>query len=134
VSWIIQTTLRNREIIREKHDIDSDEFNDLIVIEKKIEELYREGFLSDMDIFIINGISDGSNITELTDSLGKSRIVIGRTFVQICDRVAYFIGGYFTDEGYLNHMREDYKLSEDDLDKLRTYMGGRFKHKLMRTK
>ena len=134
MSWIIQTILKNREEIREKQDIDSDEFNDLLVIEGKVDELYKEGFLSDIDMYIIDGISDGSNVSELTDSLGKSRIVIGKAFVQICDRIGYFIGGYFTDEGFLEHMKEDYRLSEDNLDKLRIYMGSRFKHKLMRIK
>jgi hypothetical protein len=134
MSWIIQTILRNREVIRTRQDIESDEFNNLLTIESKIDELYKEGFLSDIDLCIINLVADGRSISELEGRIGKSRITISKTFIQLCERIAYFLGDYFTDEGFLNNMKDDYKLSEDDLDRLRVHMSGKFKHKLMRSK
>jgi len=132
MSWIIQTLLRNRVEIRSKQNIESDEYSDLMLIEAKVEELYKDGFLSDIDMTIINLVSDGKHIIDMEGTIGKDRVTISKTFVQICDRLAYFLGGYFTDDGFLENMKEDYKLSDDEIEKMRLYMNSRYKHKLMR--
>ena len=132
MSWIVQHLLRNREILNTTQDIESDEFNDLLVVEEKINELYKEGFLSDIDMYIIDLVSDGRSLRELEESIGKSRITISRTFIQICERIAYFLGGYFTDDGFIENIKNMYKLADDDVDKLKSHMEGKFKHKLMR--
>ncbi len=134
MSWICQYLLRNKEIITSEPDIDSDQYNDLLVIEKKIEELHEEGFLSDLDLYIIDLVSDGRPIKDLEKSLDRSRITISKTFIQICNRIAYFLGGYFTDEGFLENMKQNYRLSDEDIEKLNSYINGKFKHKLMKRK
>lgn len=132
MGWIVQHLLRNRESIRVREDIESDEFNDLIVVESKIKELFDSGFLSDMDLYVIEMVADGKPIRELEEAIGKNRITISKTFIQICDRISYFLGGYFTDEGFLDNMKKSYHLTEDQIDKLKAYMNGKFKHKLIR--
>lgn len=132
MSWIVQHLLKNSESIKVKQDIDSDEYNNLLVVESKVVELYENGFLSDIDRYIIELVSDGRPLVELESSLDKNRLAISKTFVQICSRISYFLGGYFTDEGFLESMQEDYRLSEEDMEKLRLHINGRFKHKLMR--
>lgn len=134
MSWIVQSLLRNKIEIRSRLDIESDEYADLLVVEKKISDLHTEGFLSDMDIYIIDLVSDGRPIRELEKAIDKSRITISRVFIQICERVAYFLGGYFTDEGFIENMSLNYRLSASDIDSLRLYINGKFKHKLMRNK
>ena len=115
-------------------DIESDEYNNLLTVEAKIKELYSEGFLSDMDLYIIDLVSDGRPIKELEEPIGKCRITISKTFIQICNRIAYFLGGYFTDEGFLDELKSNNRLSDEDIDKARTYIEGKFKHTLMRNK
>lgn len=135
MSWIIQYLLRNKESIKSaklSEDIGVDSYDDLLVVESKIKELYEEGFLSDLDIYIIDLIADGRPIRELESPLGKNRLTISKTFVQICKRISYFLGGYFTDDGFLSNMKEQYKLSDIDIDKLKLFMAGKFKHKLMK--
>ena len=44
--WYIQHLLKNRLEIRTNGDIESDEFNDLIIIEKKIKSLYMADIIS----------------------------------------------------------------------------------------
>ena len=132
MSWIVQYLLRNKDIIKETHNIESDEFNNLIVVEGKIKELHSSGFLSDIDIWIVDLVSDGRPIRNLEEDVGKNRITISRTFIQICDRIAYFLGGYFTDDGFLESMKINYKLNDTEVDKLKLHMNGKFKHKLMR--
>lgn len=132
MSWIVQHLLRNKEIIRSEQDIESDDYDNLLVIEAKVKELHDEGLLSDMDIYIIDLVSDGKPIIELESTLSKNRVTISKTFIQICSRISYFLGGYFTDEGFLENMKINYRLSTEDIDKIKLYINGKFKHKLMR--
>lgn len=132
MSWIIQHLLRNGESIKTSPDIESEEFNNLLTVESKIDELYREGFLSDMDLFIIESMSDGKPMKELESKVDMNRVTISRTFIQICDRISYFLGGYFTDEGFIDNMKKNYKLDDSQIDHIKLHMQGRFKHKLIR--
>jgi hypothetical protein len=134
MSWICENLLRNKVSILTEPDLESDEYNNLLVIESKINELYKEGFLSDLDMYILELVSDGRPLTELEQTLYKSRITVSKTFIQICSRIAYFLGGYFTDEGFLDNMKINYRLSDEDIEKLKLHMSGRFKHKLMKRK
>lgn len=132
MSWIVQHLLRNKELIKSVPDIESDEYNNLLVVESKINELYNEGFLSDIDLSILQLVADGRPIRNLESEIDKNRITISKTFVQICDRISYFLGGYFTDEGFLDVLKSNYRLNDNQVSELKEYMSGKFKHKLMR--
>ena len=100
-SFTVENLLRNRLLIKnqalyataeEPYNMDSDEFNDLIVIEKKIKELYDYNLLSDFDMEIIEFVSDGKPLSKSKDILGKDRTTISKNFSVICERIAYFLG------------------------------------------
>ena len=134
MGWIVQHLLRNKVAIKTTEDIESDEYNNLLVVEGKINELHSQGFLSDIDIYILELVSDGRPLKELEGSIDKNRITISKTFVQLCDRISYFLGGYFTDEGFLENMKSNYKLDDTQIEAVKLHMTGKFKHKLMRKK
>jgi hypothetical protein len=134
MSWIVQNLLRNKVSILTEPDLESDEYNNLLVIQTKIKDLYSDGLLSDMDMYILELASDGRPLRDMEETLYKSRITITKTFRQICNRVAYFLGGYFTDEGFLENMRINYRLSSENIDAIKKHMAGQFKHTLMKRK
>lgn len=130
MSWIVQSLLNNRVVIKEQNEIESDEYNDLLLIEKKIDSLKRDGLLSDEEL---ETISEATGDTP--GFYSKSRVkreTLQRKFTAICDRLAFYLGGYFTDEGYLDYMRKKYRLDEEQLEVLRTYMKSVYKHKIIR--
>lgn len=133
MSWIVQHLLRNKELIK-SGDTDSDEYDNLLVVERKIADLYSNNFLSDMDLYIINLVADGRPLRNLESNIDKNRLTISKTFIQICERISYFLGGYFTDEGFLANMKSQYKLTDDEVNTLRMFTHGKFKHKLMKRK
>lgn len=133
MSWIVESLLRNKVSIKTKQDIEADDYNNLLIIEKKIDDLHNEGFLSDMDMYILELASDGRSLADLEEQLGKGRAAISRTFVQICDRVAYFLGGYFTDDGFLHYMKDNYRLSDEEVNKVKEHIESKYKHKLIRS-
>lgn len=156
MSWIVQNLWNNRETIRNKtrrhggiaynfalaygseesydddkggYDdpfIENDEFNDLLVIERAVKELTELGLLSEDDLEILYssgiGIYNNENRQRKTDS---------KHFYQVCERIAYYLGGYFTDEGYLNYLKKKYKFTEDQVDTARAFMNSKFKNKIL---
>jgi hypothetical protein len=130
MSWIIQSLLNNKNYIREKNDIESDQFNDLILVEKTIEELSKKGLLSTTDLDIIAEMSG-----DVSGFLGKpksQRETENKKYSSICDRIAFYMGGYFTDEGYLAYMKTKHRLTEDQVETMRNYIASPFKHKIAR--
>lgn len=125
MSWIVQSLLNNREIIREEADIDSDEFNDLLVVEKAIKELIEQSRLSADDLAIL-GIQEDDISSKL------ERHTLAKRKEQLCERIAYYLGDYFTDEGYLDEFAKKHRLSSEQVRSLWKYIHSNNKHKIIR--
>lgn len=132
MSWIIQHLLKNSLEIKETKNLDYDAYDNLIIVEKKIKDMYNDGYLSEVDMKIIDLVADGKSIISMEVFLDKNRLTISKTFIQICNRISYFLGGYFTDDGFLYNMKINYRLSDSDILKIKYFISGNFKHKLMR--
>lgn len=132
MSWIIQTLLRDRPYLLESHNLDSDDYNNLLLVEKKIDTLYKAGLLSISDLDIIRAVSRGDSVTDLEKNLNLNRITISKKFIKLCDRVAYFMGGVFTTEGYISQVARNNRLTLDQVKILRNYISGKYKHKIIR--
>jgi hypothetical protein len=112
--------------------LDDDDYNDLLIIEKKIKDLYSNGLLTDEELELIEHVSDGKPLNQVGTEINKSRLTMARKFYAITNRIAQSLGGYFTDEGYLDYMQNKYNLTEEQVDAARNYMESRFKYKIMR--
>jgi hypothetical protein len=125
MSWIVESLLNDREKIRAVSDIESDEFNDLLVVEKAVKTLKEQGKLNSMELAIIAVETPEEPIALEKPTLSKRKS-------QICDRIAFYLGGYFTEEGYLNYIKKKHGLSDDQTDALRKFMKSEYRHKIMR--
>ncbi len=132
MSWYVSSLLKNKLALRTESDFESDQYNDLLVIEKKIDELYKLGIISDEEIRLIEYISDGKPLVNSMSGYGKNRISSSRDVSRLCNKIAFFTGGYFTDDGYAEYMRRKYNLSDEQVVKMSQYMRSKFKHKLRR--
>lgn len=154
MSWIVQNLWNNRERIkngthkdvgiaynfallydsseledeRSGYDdpcIESDEFNDLLVVEKAVEELKELNLLTNNELKILYGYREDHTTQMHRDTHSK-------LFSSICDRIAYYLGGYFTDEGYISYLTKKYKLTSEQQETARLYMKSKFKNKILR--
>lgn len=132
MSWIVQNLLRNRTSIKGKGDFESDEFLDLLMIEKTIEILHKGGLLTDYELSLIDFMSDGKPLKDAEVKFNRSRISISKHFIKLCNKIAFYLGGYFTDDGYLEYMRRKYKLTDSDVSRLRRFIRSKYKNKIMR--
>jgi hypothetical protein len=109
-------------------DVDNDDYNNLLLVEKKIAELTDKRQISPKERMIIDSIVTGTSLTKLEEALGMSRITIAKIFSRICSRISFLLGYSFTDEGYLDYIAGKYKLNEEQLIKARDYMSSNKKH------
>lgn len=156
MSWIVQNLWNNRERIRNKsvrhygisynfsllygvekeiddeaigyNDpfIENDEFNDLLVVEKAIEELNELGLLSQHDLEVLERSGEG-----IYNNENRQRKAESKHFYSVCERIAYYLGGYFTDDGYIYYITRKYKLTPEQQDIAREYMKSKFKNKTL---
>jgi hypothetical protein len=134
MSWYINHLMKNRLEIRTNGDIDSDEFNDLIIIEKKIKSLYMADIISKAEMSLIDYVADGKPMASSKENFGKNRISLAKDFSNLCRKIAFYVGGQFTDDGYVDYMKNKYHLTEEQVQKLHDYMNSKYKNKLMRKK
>lgn len=132
MSWYTQNLLKDSLRIHENPDLDSDEYNDLILLEKKIEQLHDIGIISDDELGIINYLKGGNLSSDAKKLLGKERKTVSRKINDVCNKVAFYLGSYFTDEGYVNYMKNKYNLSNEQLNIMIDYMRNKFKYRVMR--
>lgn len=132
MSWLTEYLLRNSFEIKRTHDFDSDQYNNLLLIEKRISTLLKDGFITDSDIKILKLLSYGTTFEDVSEQLNLSRETVSKRFTSICDKISFSLGDVFTDEGYLSYLQSKYRLSEEELLKIKDYMGSKFKNKLLR--
>lgn len=135
MSWIVEHLIRNRDSIKSMYGntdgLEEDVYNNLLVLEGKINELYDSGLLSDLDLIVIESANNESLKSQLSIVM-KDRHTYSKIFSQICERISYFLGGYFTDDGFLESLSKAYKLSHEQVETVRQYMSSRFRHKMIR--
>lgn len=132
MSWIVQSLLNNRDKIKASQDINSDQYNDLLAIEKAIDYLRAIGRITDEESQILLYVSSGGYDIKSNGTLDRERHSISAHYSRICQRIAYYLGGYFTDEGYIMYMKSKYGLDKQQVDTLIKYINSEYKHKIRR--
>jgi hypothetical protein len=98
------------------YPFDSDEYSDLLTVEVKIRELIDNNSLTKNEILAVACLKLNR----------ASKRLVGKTIFysinSLLNKLAYHLGYYFTNEGYLNHLKTKYKLSDDDIIIARTYI------------
>ena len=104
------------------YSFDSDVYNDLMIVETKIKELTDCGMISKDELNILDQIMSGKSIAQVVRSEGVVRLTISRKFNDVCSRIAFHLGGIFTDDGYLYYMANKYNLHKEQISKLKNIM------------
>lgn len=132
MSWLVETLLLNRETLKTNPDFNSDDYNNVLIIEKAITDLIISGNIAPFELALLNFVISNQSYTALEKVLGVSRNTISRYFRGICDKISYYLGSEFTDEGYLAYMQEQYKLTDKEVNKMRRHIKSRYRHSIRR--
>ena len=133
MSWRVQNLLLERESLRARSEnsataLEDDDFLDLLLVERKIQDFYRLGLISDFELSIMNYVITNKSYSTLEELLGITRQTISSYFTKMCNKIGYALGGEFTDAGYIEYMRNKYKLDDGQVDLMIGHMNSRYKH------
>ena len=136
MSWIVKNLILNRHDVSrkiyEKHmgtnyydegtlliDFEDDAYNSLLKIESAIKKLYDKGLIDIEELTVLKFLSEGYSYKEVGDKLKIGKNSVRAMFYSLCDRIAFYLGGEYTDDGYVEYMVNKYKLNETEVAKLK---------------
>ena len=128
MSWIVERLLIDRYRIKTNTPINDDVWDRLIFLEKKIVELYEEKLVSDMEILVIKKMEENKSFSHIAVELGLSRSTVSKIFRNACNRIAFYLGGYYTDDGFLESMKENYGLSNEEVFLVYEKINSKYRH------
>jgi hypothetical protein len=103
-------------------DFDSNTFTNLLIVEKTIEKLVEDKKITSLEKLILSLYATSTPMEDMIKQTGLlSKITIIKIFSKVCDRIGYVLGGEFTDEGYISKLSEEFKLTEEQVQKVRNY-------------
>jgi len=118
MSWIIGEYIRQLPYIKEKADINSDAYNNVIMIEKTLKEMKECGVLSEMENNVIWAVSAGYSYSEIARILGIHRLTVSEIFKKVTDRISYILGGELTDTAFISKIHSIELLSDKEISDL----------------
>lgn len=113
-------------------DLDSDVYNDILILEKLISNLHKKNILNNDDILLINSVGEGTFFQDIAVSLGLVRETVSRRFIKICDCLDEYSHGIYSDDTIIKNLKEEKKLTQEQVDILEKYIKSKWKNKLMR--
>jgi DNA-binding CsgD family transcriptional regulator len=141
--WYVELLLMNREAIRQNIynneyeestgliesfvDLDDATYNDLLDVERAVNILVKNGSLDRQELDVINLVISIKSLSKAGRELGLSRATITKIFKNACFKVSYFLGGHFTDDGYIDYLKEKYKLTPEQVEKIYKYLEGNYR-------
>ena len=118
MSWIIGEYIRQIPYIKESAEIDSDVYNNAIMIEKTINDLVEKDIISQKESDVIWAVSAGYSYSEIARMLNMHRLTISQIFKDVTDRVSFILGGELTDSAFLERLGTIEPISEQEMEKL----------------
>jgi hypothetical protein len=115
-----------------KNDISSESLDDLLQVERCIEYMLRSGRITDKEYKVLRTFSIYREKSSVSFVFVETEQYITKIFKDTCDKIAYDLGSYFTDEGLLDKMQKQHKLDSYEVDIIRSFMKSTNRHTLLR--
>lgn len=111
----------NTNLLIVTYSFEDETYNDLLQVEKAIENLRADKKLTNLEYKIILMMEDSIRIEKMEKILKLDKRTIHKIFSNVCERIAYILGGYFTNEGFIDRICRRKKLTEEQVQKIRNY-------------
>lgn len=118
MSWIISTYIKNMAFILSSNRINSDEYNNSLLIQRCVENLNKQGLLSELEQEILEAVFEGYNYTEISKLYKIDRQTVSQIFDNVTNRIAYVMGDEFTDASFLERLETIQGLEHVDVSDL----------------
>jgi predicted DNA-binding protein (UPF0251 family) len=99
-------------------DFENNEYNFLLQIDMKIKEMCELNQLTIKELEILRMLSDGNSYKEAGKKINIGKNSVRKIFNSTCSKIAFALGGVFTNEGYAEYMKERHNLSDIEVSKM----------------
>jgi len=127
MSWFIERLLRNTEKIHGSLDVSSEIRDHLLTLESTISTLIKDSDLTEEELNILERLQGNPTITTMAKDMGLSRFTLVEKIERLVKKLAFILGGIYTDEGYLDYFQIKHKLSDDEIQAVRDKITGQYK-------
>lgn len=118
----LNTYYGNKLLYYDSFDFDSDMYLDLLTVEKKLEELIDKNLITKSEFKVLELVLSNKTISQIERDDSISRPTVMKKFYDICNRIAYHLGDYFTDDGFITYISDKYNLTDKQIEKLKNYI------------
>lgn len=116
--WYVEYLLLHKLEIEATEDLESDALNDLLIVEKAISDLnLPQKFIDVCDVIITS-----NSFFDADTKLGRTQRYAKRVFTKYCRKIGEHLGGIFTDDGYLEYLKEKYNFSEEKMKQIEEFI------------
>lgn len=98
--------------------IHREDYNNALLIQKCVENLNKQGLLSETEKDILQAVFEGYNYTEISRLYKLDRQTVSQIFDNVTDRIAYILGDEFTDAAFLERIENIQGLENVDVSDL----------------
>ena len=120
MSWKIESIILNRLYLKEQHDLESEDYNNLLIIEKKAKELYDLKIITLLEAQMLNYFSNGLTPSDISKEISMYSDTVLMIFRRACEKISFCLGGEFTDFGTVDELIDKYNLSSEQIENLIT--------------
>lgn len=118
MSWIIGEYIRQIHFIKERGNINSNSYNNAIIIEKTMDDMVKNNTITQRESDVVWSVSAGYSYSEIARVLGIHRLTVSQIFKDVTDRISFILGGELTDSAFLERIGKIEPLSEEDMEKM----------------
>ena len=131
MAWYVESLILDRERVRASFtnrltisldDLDDSRFNDLLLAEKTIAQLYGDNKIDEVDIEVLQTLSDGDSLVSQAEHRNVDVGELVNRFFKTCNKISYELQGHFTDAGYIKYMSDKHNLDKQQIEKMIRYM------------
>jgi hypothetical protein len=106
-----------------EYDFENDIYTDLLLIEETIEELKIMNKISEEEYKIIKLIENNTPPNKMEEIIGMDKRTIYKIFSIVCERLAFLLGGEFTNSGTIEKICKERKgLTGSQIEIVRRYL------------
>jgi hypothetical protein len=130
MSWLVESYIQNKETLKlSTCPLGSECYDNIISIEMVTQQLVKDGVITDDEYNIVSLMEQGHTYSSIEKHLGIWRKTSKKLFQSACEKIAFHLGGDFTDTGHLEKMRKVNRLSASELDRAYEHINSKYSHK-----
>lgn len=107
MSMLIEEYIRSLYMILGTGNIEDESYNNALSIQHTIKKLYERKYISFFDLQVLDAMARGYGYSDVAKLLNADRKRITASFRKSCNKISYFLGDDFTDQGFIQKYKKN---------------------------